>query len=198
MFGVSVEATNGRAKKVNHEKEMEQMAIEVKQGKEVKLPPGWNLCNETKRPIRLEVGKHYRRRDKAVIQIVSTEYHNSVFINNQFLYVAADGTKYFRDGCFVSKSHLTNFDLVEEVTIYFSPMFETIVWKSVKDELPDAESRVLIRFNRNDGEGRVVTEAEYDDSLIEVEGDSPWVVSGDWMCFGEVTHWADMPGGPVE
>jgi hypothetical protein len=71
-------------------------------------------------------------------------------------------------------------------------MSESIEWIDASKDVPDAGSRVLVCFQRNDCDERAVTEGEYDDS----DEDSPWTVDGGWICFGTVLFWAEMPEGP--
>lgn len=72
-------------------------------------------------------------------------------------------------------------------------MVEQINWIDASQELPDAESEVLVCFERNDCESRDVTLATFDDSN---EGESPWWVQGGLTCFGTVMFWAAIPEGP--
>jgi hypothetical protein len=76
-------------------------------------------------------------------------------------------------------------------------IIEPVHWINASEQLPDAGSQVLVCYERNDCEERDVCVAVYDDSLIEVEGDSPWEVDGGLMCFGFVLYWAELPTGPA-
>lgn len=71
---------------------------------------------------------------------------------------------------------------------------ETIEWiDAAAARPPDAESEVLVCYERNDCESRDVTLAVYDDSS---EDESPWSVRGGLTCFGIVVYWAEIPNGP--
>lgn len=69
---------------------------------------------------------------------------------------------------------------------------EQIKWFDASKELPDAESEVLVQYQRNDCDECDVTLAVYDDS----DEDSPWSVAGGLKCFGKVLLWAHKPIGP--
>lgn len=69
---------------------------------------------------------------------------------------------------------------------------EVINWRDASEELPDADSEVLVCYERNDCDERDVTLAVFDDSF---DG-SPWEVSGGLTCFGLVLYWANIPSGP--
>lgn len=72
---------------------------------------------------------------------------------------------------------------------------ETIQWISTSDQLPDADEEVLVCYERTDNYERDVTQATYDDSLLD-DGESPWVVDGGEFAFGTVMYWARKPMGP--
>lgn len=63
---------------------------------------------------------------------------------------------------------------------------ETIQWRSVGDEYPDADTTVLIYDPELEGE--TVWPGAWDDQA------RAWVVDG-FEC--SPTHWAPMPAGPV-
>ena len=71
----------------------------------------------------------------------------------------------------------------------FDRQEEIIVWHRVADEMPDADTTVLLWG------------PDYSEVLVGVydETDDPpcWRDSEGFACDFEITHWADMPGGPV-
>lgn len=69
---------------------------------------------------------------------------------------------------------------------------EIICWHDVLKELPDADSEVLVCYQRNDCDERDTTLAVYDDS----NEDSPWIVNGSLVTFGKVLFWSEKPSGP--
>lgn len=67
---------------------------------------------------------------------------------------------------------------------------EIICWLDASKELPDAESEVLVQYQRSDCDERDTTLAIYDDS----HEDGPWFFVG--VCFGKVLFWSERPSGP--
>jgi hypothetical protein len=69
---------------------------------------------------------------------------------------------------------------------------EVIQWVAPYQRLPDAETEVLVVYQRNHCDETDVTLAIYDDS----DEDSPWIVDGGLTSFGKVLLWAEKPAGP--
>jgi len=69
---------------------------------------------------------------------------------------------------------------------------EIICWFDASKELPDAESEVLVQYQRNDCDETDVTLAVYDDS----DEDGPWSLGGGLLSFCKVLFWAEKPTGP--
>ena len=74
---------------------------------------------------------------------------------------------------------------------------EPIHWIDASQELPDAGSEVLVCFERNDCLERDTCMAVFDDSLVETDGDIPWMVDSSCSHFGLVLYWAEKPVGPT-
>lgn len=71
---------------------------------------------------------------------------------------------------------------------------EIICWFNATEELPDADTEVLVCIRTSSGE-HFVTASVYDDS-DEFAG--PWLINGGLSTDDKITHWAEMPAGPVE
>ena len=66
---------------------------------------------------------------------------------------------------------------------------ETITWNPIWQLLPDDDLNVLVRFERADGE--VLVWPGYCD-------DGRWrLADGRFLVDDKVTHWAEMPEGPL-
>ena len=70
---------------------------------------------------------------------------------------------------------------------------EPINWIDASEQLPDAETEVLVCFERNDCFERDTCLAIFDDSFSD---DSCWEVDNSLTHFGVVLFWAEKPLGP--
>jgi len=69
---------------------------------------------------------------------------------------------------------------------------EIIVWIDASKKLPDADSEVLVQYQRTLWVQAEVVLAVFDDA----NDACPWSVAGTLLTFGCVLFWAEMPQGP--
>jgi hypothetical protein len=88
--------------------------------------------------------------------------------------------------------------LREAVFAAGSPLLETIVWNAIENGLPDAETNVLLATKAG-GEWGATFEGFYDGEDDRYEDAPPLFrdVTAAPLDPREVTHWVDMPRGPL-